>query len=53
MTVGIKNSAAAAVSNKLTVLPGLVNSAFNALGFETFVYVQTITSPAPSTYARF
>jgi hypothetical protein len=53
MTVSIKNSAAAVVSNKLTVLPGLVNSAFNALGFETFVYTQTITSPAPSTYARF
>jgi hypothetical protein len=53
MTVSIKNSAAAVANNKLTVLPGLVNSAFSALGFETFVYTQTITSPAASTYARF
>jgi hypothetical protein len=53
MTVSIKNSAAAVANNKLTVLPGLVNSAFSALGFETFVYTQTIISPAASTYARF
>jgi hypothetical protein len=53
MTVSIKNTAAAVARNRLTVLPGLVNSAFGDLGFETFVYAQTITSPAASTYARF
>jgi hypothetical protein len=53
MTVSVKNTAAAVARNRLTVLPGLVNSAFDALGFETFVYAQTITSPAASTYARF
>jgi hypothetical protein len=53
MTISIKNSAAAIANNRLTVLPGLVNSAFSDLGFETFVYAQTITSPAASTYARF
>jgi hypothetical protein len=53
MTVSIKNSAAATPGNQLSVLPGIVNSAFVDIGFNTFVYVQTITSPAPSTYALF
>jgi hypothetical protein len=53
MTLSVKNSAAATPGNQLLVLPGIVNSAFEDLGFNTFVYVQTITSPAPSTYALF
>jgi hypothetical protein len=53
MTISVKNFAASVFNNRLTVLPGLTNSAFADIGFDTFVYAQTISSPAPSTYARF
>jgi hypothetical protein len=53
MTIMVKNSAAATALNKLTVLPGVTGSAFQDLGFETFVYTQTITSPLPLVYAHF
>jgi hypothetical protein len=53
MTLSLKNLAASTPGNRLSVLPGIVNSAFADIGFETFVYVQTITSPSPSSYARF
>lgn len=53
MTVSIKNFAASTPGNRLSVLPGVVNSAFEDLGFDTFVYTQTITSPNPVTYANF
>jgi hypothetical protein len=53
MTVSVKNAAAAEFNDKLTVLPGLVGSAFLDIGFETFVYTQTIESPSPVSYARF
>jgi hypothetical protein len=53
MTVSVKNSEAAISGNKLTVLPGVIGSAFDDLGFNTFVYTQTIVSPNPTTYAYF
>jgi len=53
LTVSVKNTDAAVAGNKLTVLPGLVGSIFSSLGFETFVYTQTITSPYPVAYAGF
>jgi hypothetical protein len=53
MVLNVKNSLAATANNQLSVLPGIVNSAFEDLGFDTLVYVQTITSPNPATYAKF
>jgi hypothetical protein len=53
LTLNVKNSLAATVNNKLTVLPGITGSAFDKFGFETFVYTQTLTSPNPSDYAYF
>ena len=53
LTVSVKNTDAAVAGNKLTVLPGLVGNIFDSLGFETFVYTQTITSPYPVAYAAF
>ena len=59
MTVSVINLAAAAEFNKLTVLPGVaaddstVGSAFYDLGFVTYAYTQTITSPAPTDFAQF
>jgi hypothetical protein len=53
ITVSVKNTDAAVAGNKLTVLPGLIGNIFNSLGFETFVYTQTITSPYPVAYAAF
>lgn len=53
MTISIKNLAASTPGNRLNVLPGIGNSVFEDIGFETFVYAQTIASPAPSTYAKF
>jgi hypothetical protein len=53
LTVAVKNSAAAAVGNKLNVAPGSVGTAFADLGFETYVFTQTIKSPYPADYAGF
>ena len=53
MTVTVINLAAAAEFNKLTVLPGINGTAFADLGFTTYVYTQTITSPVPTDYAHF
>jgi hypothetical protein len=53
MTITVKNIAAEIDSDKLSVLPGVVGSAFDDLGFNTFVYTQTIVSPNPATYAAF
>ena len=53
LSVSVKNTDAAVAGNKLTVLPGLVGNIFTSLGFETFVYTQTITSPYPVAYAGF
>jgi len=59
MTVSVINLAAAEEFNKLTVLPGVVaddstiGSAFYDLGFTTYAYTQTITSPVPTEFAQF
>jgi hypothetical protein len=53
LTLAVKNSAAAAVGNKLQVAPGSVGTAFADLGFETFAFVQTIVSPYPADFAGF
>jgi hypothetical protein len=53
LTVAVKNSAAAPVGNKLNVAPGSVGTAFADLGFETFVFTQTIVSPYPVDFAGF
>jgi len=53
LTISVKNLDAAVAGNKLTVLPGLVGNIFSSMGFETFVYTQTIESPYPAAYAAF
>ena len=53
MTVSVKNIKAAIPGNMLTVLPGTSGTAFDDLGFETYPFVQTITSPNPSDFAHF
>ena len=53
LTISVINIEAADEFNKLQVLPGTVGSAFDALGFNTYVYTQTITSPNPVQSAYF
>ena len=59
MTLSVINLAAAEEFNILTVLPGVsaddstIGSAFYDLGFTTYAYTQTITSPAPTDFAQF
>ena len=53
LTLSVKNVLAADPTNRLTVLPGLIGTIFQALGFNTYAYTQTITSPAPSIDANF
>ena len=59
ITINVISEAAAIEFNKLTVLPGVaatdstVGSAFADIGFVTYPYTQTITSPNPTDYARF
>ena len=53
LTISVINSAAADEFNKLQVLPGTVGTAFDALGFNTYTYTQTITSPNPVQSAYF
>ena len=53
LTLSVKNFDSATAFNKLQVLPGTVGTAFEDLGFNTYVYTQTIVSPSPSDYARF
>ena len=53
LTISVKNILAAEEGNRLTVLPGLIGTAFQSLGFNTYVYTQTITSPAPAINAGF
>jgi hypothetical protein len=53
MTLNVKNTESATAFNKLTVLPGVTGSTFSDLGWNTFVYAQTIVSPSPSDFAQF
>jgi len=53
LIITVKNTKSATANNMLTVLPGLSNSVFSQLGFETFTLAQQIVSPAPAVYAQF
>ena len=53
MTVSVKNIVAGVAGNLLTVLPGVIGTAFSSLVFDTYPFVQTITSPLPQDYAQF
>jgi hypothetical protein len=53
LTISVKNSDAAAPFNKVQVAPGSVGTAFTTLGFDTFAWTQSITSPYPVEYAGF
>ena len=53
LTISVRNSAAADEYNQVQVAPGTVGTTFDDLGFETFVWTQTITSPYAVEYAGF
>lgn len=53
ITINVINPDAAVEFNKLSVSPGLTGTLFNDVGFDVYVYTQTITSPNPSINARF
>ena len=53
LTIFVTNTDAALEGNKLQVAPGSVGTVFSALGFNTFVYTQTIASPRPTEFAQF
>ena len=53
LTIGIVNVVAADEFNRLSVWPGTSGTAFGDLGFVSFAYTQTITSPNPSASANF
>ena len=52
MVLSVTNFESAPALNKLRVTPG-VGSLFSDLGFETYVYTQTIVSPVPQAYSHF
>ena len=53
LTLAVKNSAAAPVGDKLQVAPGSIGTTFDDIGFDTFVFAQTILSPYPVDFAGF
>ena len=53
LTIGVKNSAAAAAFNKVNVAPGTVGTTFVDLGFDTYAWTQTIFSPYPVEFSGF
>ena len=53
ITLSVINATSASPFNKLSVFPGLVNSAFDAIGFNLYVWTQDILSPNPTDYAQF
>jgi hypothetical protein len=53
LTISVKNSAAAPVGAKLSVLPGSVGTAFYDIDFTTYRFTQTIVSPYPVDFAGF
>jgi len=52
IVLSVVNSASAAPLDKLRVAPG-TGTLFADLGFQTYVYTQTITSPVPQAYSHF
>jgi len=53
ITISVINVLATVPNNKLTVLPGVIGTAFDDIGFETYYNVQIITSPNATDYAYF
>jgi len=55
LTIAVKNTNSAAPGNKLQVAPGSStgSTVFSALGFNTFVFTQSIYSPYPVDFAAF
>ena len=53
LTIFVTNTDAAPEGNKLQVAPGSTGTVFSVLGFETFEYTQTISSPRPVEFAQF
>jgi len=53
LTIAVKNSAAAPVGEKLSVLPGSIGTAFYDIDFTTYRFTQTIVSPYPVAYSEF
>jgi hypothetical protein len=53
LTIFVTNTDAALEGNKLQVAPGSIGTVFSALGFDTFVYTQTIASPRPTEFGQF
>ena len=52
LIIAAKNLDATVALNRITVLPG-TGTLFTNLGFETYVYTQTVVSPVPQDYAHF
>jgi hypothetical protein len=53
ITISVANTNAAPAGNKLQVAPGSIGTAFDDIGFDTFVYTQAIQSPYPQNFAQF
>jgi len=53
LTIVVRNTDAAPAGNKLQVEPGSVGNVYAQLGFESFIYTQTISSPLPADYSAF
>jgi hypothetical protein len=55
LTISVKNTDSAAPGNKLQVAPGSTtgSTVFSTLGFNTFVFTQSIYSPYPVEFAAF
>ena len=53
LTISVQNINAGPANNLITVLPGLVNSVFEQLGFNTFVFTQQLISPLPVFNGQF
>ena len=52
ITISVLNSNSAPTGNKLQVAPGQ-GSVYDALGFEEFIFTQTIANPVPLDFAAF
>ena len=53
LTINVVNTAAADEFSRLSVLPGTSGTAFTDLGFVSYAFTQTITSPNPTVSANF
>lgn len=53
LVITVRNPLAAVPGNRLEVLPGVIGTAFQDIGFDTFVFTQDIDSPRPVDQAQF